>query len=115
MRDAIERLLSARPEIELVGLASDFQGAVDMVKTAKPDVIVIDLHMTAKIAGESRRLREISDARFVGISASVDKTTAALAKKLGADVFVDKMKLYDELLPAILSSEESENERSTIA
>jgi hypothetical protein len=39
---------------------------------------------------------------MVVISATTDDDSVAVARELGADVFIDKMKLSDELIPAIL-------------
>jgi DNA-binding NarL/FixJ family response regulator len=102
IRHAVGRLLSGNPAIDLVGLASNFQEALHLVQVLKPDVIVVDLGMTAAANGEAKTLRAISDAFMIVISATTDDDSLTLARELGADVFVDKMKLSDELIPAIL-------------
>jgi DNA-binding NarL/FixJ family response regulator len=102
IRRAVGRLLSGNRQIDLVGLASTFQEAIHLIDVLKPHVIVVDLGLTTAVNGESRKLRQMSDALLVVISAANDEGTIAAARELGADVFVDKMKLFDDLIPAIL-------------
>lgn len=108
IRHAVGELLSSYPGIDLVGLASNFQEAIHLVGLLKPDVIVVDLGMTAAMNEEVKTLRAISDAFTVVISATTNNDSMTVARELGADVFIDKMKLFDDLIPAILGRRSSE-------
>jgi DNA-binding NarL/FixJ family response regulator len=104
IRRAVGRLLNGNSQIDLVGLASNFQETVHLIEVLKPHVIVIDLGLTTAVNGESKKLRQMSDALLVVISAASDAGAIAAARELGADVFLDKMKLSDDLIPAILAA-----------
>ncbi len=59
IRDGLATLLSAAPDIEVVGLAGDGRAAVDLCRQVSPDVVVMDVRMpvldgiaaTAEIVG----------------------------------------------------------------
>src|SRR5258706_11577437 len=65
IRDGLATLLSAAPDIEVVGLAGDGRAAVDLSRELSPDVIVMDVRMpvldglaaTAEIVGPQPRSR----------------------------------------------------------
>lgn len=86
----------------VVGEANNFEEAARLVGEFGPDVVVIDVRMSRLVDSQTRNIKEICDCRMIAISASVDDETNSLAKKLGADAFIDKMYLYDRLMPKIL-------------
>lgn len=45
MRDGLERLISALPDMEVVGLAADGHEAVERAREVAPDVVLMDLDM----------------------------------------------------------------------
>ena len=45
VREAVVRLLSSSPEIEVVGACEDFDDLIDTVETEHPDVVVTDIRM----------------------------------------------------------------------
>jgi DNA-binding NarL/FixJ family response regulator len=61
IRDGLATLLSAAPDIEVVGLAGDGQAAVELCGQVSPDVVVMDVRMpvldglaaTAQIVGDA--------------------------------------------------------------
>jgi hypothetical protein len=65
-----------------------------------PDVVIIDLRMTASANGE---LNPLTIGRpTVAISFAVDETAKEQAERLGAAKFIDKMELAKELVPTLL-------------
>jgi chemotaxis response regulator CheB len=102
LRGVIERHLKSEPKIELVGQAKEFQEAVRLVDELSPDVVVLDLRMTSRADANDEGIRQICRCWTIAMSASVDDETETLAGKLNADLFIDKMYLYEKLIPAIL-------------
>ena len=99
---AIERHLKFEPEIELVGQAKGFQEAVRLVRELSPDVVILDLRMTAALDADDDGILQICNCWTIAISVSVDGETDALFEKLNADAFIDKMYLGEKLIPTIL-------------
>jgi DNA-binding NarL/FixJ family response regulator len=99
---AIERHLKFEPKIEMVGQTKTFEEAVRLVRELSPDVVILDLQMTAAIDADDDGLRQICHCWTIAISASVDEETVALSGKLDADAFIDKMYLGEKLIPTIL-------------
>jgi chemotaxis response regulator CheB len=102
IRAAIEQHLKTEPKIQLVGQAKQFQDAVRLVGELSPDVVLLDLRMTAAVDAGHDGIRQICDCWTIAMSASVDDETDALYGKLNADAFIDKMYLYEKLIPVIL-------------
>jgi CheY-like chemotaxis protein len=104
MLDAIARLLGDSPEVDLVAVTTDFGEAVRFTSELQPDVVVIDLRMAQKARAEARRLRELNATlRILAVTAAtLDEEMTDLAAKLEADKLLDKMRLYEELVPTIL-------------
>src|ERR1700749_4945959 len=90
---AIERHLKFEPRIELVAQSKTFQDAVRLVREVLPDVVVLDLRMTAATDVNEDGIRHICKCWTVAMSVSVNNETEALYGKLNADAFIDKMYL----------------------
>ena len=97
VRNAIRSLLSESKEITLIGEAATFSEAVQKAQELLPDEIVLDLRMT-----EGQKLRLPAGTKLLAMSFANDDEAKALAKNIGAAKFLDKMKLSEELIPAIL-------------
>ena len=104
MRAALRRLLKSESRVAIVGEADTFASAVQMVADCKPDVLVIDLHMAHKRdfapAVVKSQLHCVDCT--IAISFAVDQEATALAESYGAFTLLDKMKLYTDLVPAIM-------------
>jgi DNA-binding NarL/FixJ family response regulator len=106
MRQAIRRLLAERPdEVEIIAEATNFCETVELAWKLKPQVIVMDLHMPKRTATQDvkRALHDASVSRLLVISVANDHEAKELAECYGANVFLDKMDLYNALVPAIIS------------
>lgn len=104
IRKSIRGLLLDHAQLQLVGEARDFPEAIRLAKELQPNVIVVDLHMPNASNSETPDLKIHLNpsGRLLAISASNDQDSKSLAVALGADTFLDKMDLYDKLIPAIL-------------
>ena len=45
IRNSLSRMLATQPDFEVVGIASDGQEALEMVRQHSPEVVLMDLHM----------------------------------------------------------------------
>jgi DNA-binding NarL/FixJ family response regulator len=105
MRKAIRTLLGGEPEIELVGEAENFAESLRMTRKFKPNVVILDLHMpdskylTPMNVGEGLRAYQ---AVVLAISVWNDEDTHSLAQSYGATALLDKMRLGQELIPAVM-------------
>ena len=104
VRKAISRILMEDPAIELVGEATDYNQAAQMVKDLKPHIVVMDLHLPGQHQDRHEEVKSHLDhgSKLIATSFSVDEKSQELAKRFGAVRFLDKMNLFDELVPAIL-------------
>jgi DNA-binding NarL/FixJ family response regulator len=98
VRRAIRTLLSEREDIKVVGEAATFPEVLQKATELKPDVIVIDLHMS----GDTFATPLPSGHKLLAISFANDDEAKALAESIGAVELLDKMELYETLIPAIL-------------
>ena len=104
MRRAIAKLLNEEPSTSLVGEARGFAETIRLANELRPDVLVMDLHMSdeREYSPESVRFQlSMHSGCIVAISVWNDEQAKALAKRFGARVLLDKVNLYSELIPAI--------------
>ena len=104
MRRAIVKLLNEEPSTELVGEAKGFAETIQLANELRPDVLVMDLHMSdeREYSPESVRFQlSMQSGCIVAISVWNDEKANALAERFGARVLLDKVNLYSQLIPAI--------------
>ena len=104
MRRAIVKILDEEPNTELVGEAKGFAETIRLANALKPDVLLMDLHMSdeREYSPESVKVQLSMHAGcVVAISVWNDEEAKALAKRFGARVLLDKVNLYSELISAI--------------
>jgi CheY-like chemotaxis protein len=104
MRSAIRRTLQEEPRLEVVGETSSFSKTMQMIAGTKPEVLILDLHLAEKRdftpAFVKSQLATVN--HIVAVSFSSDDEAKDLARSYGASALLDKMKLYNELVPAIM-------------
>jgi len=101
--ELVSSTLSKRPEIQIVGQASDGLEAVRKAEQLRPDLIVLDIGLPSLNGLEAARLiRDVSPNSkilFLTIESSDDVIEKALS--LGACGYIHKARTATELLPAV--------------
>jgi DNA-binding NarL/FixJ family response regulator len=97
-------LLKHESAIQVIGEAADFKTAVQMTKELRPKILVMDLHLFEFQITPEELQDSLRGTRLLAMSFSNDEEARSLAQTIGAAVYLDKMKLFDELIPAIVNS-----------
>jgi chemotaxis response regulator CheB len=110
MRKAVLNVLQWEPKIKVVGIAENFSQTIQMATALKPDVVLLDLHMRDDHAFAPALVKSTLShcgSRVLAMSlcsGETDEDSRARAESLGAAVLLDKTKLGNELIPAILNT-----------
>jgi two-component system nitrate/nitrite response regulator NarL len=107
MRSAIRRALQEEPRIEVVGEASCFANTMQMIAACKPDVLLLDLHLPEKALPPESVKAQLRSVCTLAVSLANDEEAKALAESYGALALLDKMSLYQQLVPAIMHCSDS--------
>lgn len=101
-RESLARDLTARG-YEVVGTAPDALGAVRIAAAARPDVVVMDLHLGTTSGVEATReiVAAAPDTRVLVLSASGDPDDVLDAVKNGASGYLVKSASLDDLDDAV--------------
>lgn len=110
MLEAIGKLLDEESQIQVVGEASTFAAAMQMIADLKPDVLLLDLHMPQKRGLHIPLVKaQLNCVQYtLAISFANDEEAKSLAASYGAVALLDKMSLYSQLAPAIMRLSEPE-------
>jgi two-component system, NarL family, nitrate/nitrite response regulator NarL len=104
-RDGIVRAISERPDIELVGEASDGRDALTAIGEVEPDVAVIDIRMPGldglEVLGAVRR--DASDTEIILLSAHLDSDLAYRAVAAGAKGYLSKEAARQEICDGVVA------------
>jgi DNA-binding NarL/FixJ family response regulator len=104
MRELIIARLSREPDTyEVVGEAEDIASTMSVVKTARPDVLILDVNLPDKSGIDAvPQLRDASPGtRILLCTAYVSAECAAKARKSGAHGFVEKTNTWDDFIEAV--------------
>jgi DNA-binding NarL/FixJ family response regulator len=89
--------------VDVVGAASDVDTAIEMIRERVPDVVLVDVHMSA--GGGARVISEIvrthPDVQFLALSVSDAPEDVIATIRAGARGYVTKTIAPDELIDAI--------------
>src|ERR1700758_4389649 len=102
-RRFVRELLQERPEVQVIGEASDGLGAVQKAGELKPDLIVLDIGLP-KLNGieAARQIRQLSpNSKIIFLSQDNSLDPDELALSTGAQGFVHKARAQSELPAAI--------------
>lgn len=103
MRQGLINLVSGQTDIQVVGEAANGREAIELAKSLRPDVVVMDVSMPEMDGIEATRLikAELPEIRVVGLSMYEDKQMAESMSEAGAEAFVSKSSPLQILLKAI--------------
>jgi DNA-binding NarL/FixJ family response regulator len=95
--------LQTRPELQVIGEASDGLEAVHKAEELKPDLILLDIGLPSLNGIETARRisRVLPDAKILFVSQDNDPDIAAVALSGGAKGYVHKFDVTKDLLPAV--------------
>jgi len=103
VRGGLRALLSAEPDMQVVGEAASGDEAIHQVGITRPDVILMDLLMPGKDGVEAMAdiRRGYPDARFVVLTSMAEPELMRLALNAGAQGYVLKQSPPDETIQVI--------------
>ena len=92
-----------KPVVEIVGEAADRDEAITVIQTARPDVVLLDVHLPG--GGGHTVITGLADqqlaTRFLALSVSDDADDVIAVVRAGARGYVTKTITVDELIDAI--------------
>ena len=100
----IRNRLTEDTRIRLVGAVSSFAAMMQMISDFKPEVLLLDLHLPEErhFPPDFIKSQLGSVPHTLAVSLSNDAEAKALAASCGAESLLDKMKLYEQMIPAIM-------------
>ncbi len=102
-REGIVNLLSASPEIEIIGQAENGQEAVEKAKRLLPDIVIMDLGMPIMNGVEATKIlsQELPEVKVLALSMHSDRQYIKEVLEAGVYGYLFKNCTYDELIKAI--------------
>lgn len=103
VRRGLADLLSSAPDLEVVGTASDGQEAQEVVRTARPDVVVMDLQMPRTDGVEATRaiIGEHDDVQVLVLTSFSDSDRILAALDAGAVGYLLKDADPDDVIEGV--------------
>ena len=102
-RAGIRMLIASQPDLEVVGEAGNGQEAIDVVRTTRPDVVMMDIRMPVMdgLTATAEILARPDAPRVVMLTTYDGETVLAQALQAGASGFLLKTLPPEELIGAI--------------
>jgi len=109
-REAMRKVIAGEPRIEIVGDVANFAQTVQAIAELEPAVLLLDLHLAEKRAFTPALVKSQLACvhHILAVSFSSDAEARDLAQSYGAKSLLDKMRLFNELVPAILECRPTE-------
>jgi DNA-binding NarL/FixJ family response regulator len=103
VRDGLVLLLSAAPEVEVVGAAADGDEAIALVLAERPDVALLDLRMPKKTGDEvaAALAEQAPEVKVLVLTTFADDAAILPALRAGAAGYLTKDASGEELVGAI--------------
>jgi DNA-binding NarL/FixJ family response regulator len=111
IRDGLGRLIEALPDVELAGVASDGEQAVDRARALRPDVVLMDLEMPRLdgIQATKRILEERPETAVLVLTSFSDRPRIMGALEAGACGYLLKDVSSDEVAEGIRAAARGES------
>ncbi len=99
LREGLANLLESNSQIKVVGAAGDGAVAVEVARTLRPDVILMDITMPTMNGIEATRSikSELPDCRIIALSMNEREDMEQAMRDAGATAYVSKDVPWDEL------------------
>jgi len=109
-REGLASIISTYPDIEIAGMAGTVQEAVELARTIKPDIILMDYSLPDGTGAEATRsiLEELPDCKTIFLTMSEDEETLFAAIRSGAKGYLLKNMAPQKLVAAIKSVQKGE-------
>jgi DNA-binding NarL/FixJ family response regulator len=103
IRDGIASLLAIQDGVEVVGTAADGREAIELARTLRPDVVLMDVRMPILdgVAATSEIRRQVPSCQVLMLTTFDDETYAAQALRAGASGYLLKDVPAPELAQAV--------------
>lgn len=103
VRHGIVQLLSAAPDLTIVGCAESGEEGLLMCQKLTPDIVLMDIRMPGMggLAASEAIRRFHPQARVIGLSTFAEDHTSALMLATGAHAHLSKAVTFDELVTTI--------------
>jgi DNA-binding NarL/FixJ family response regulator len=104
--DALALFLSHEDGIEVVGTAESGQEAIDLALENAADVVLMDLFMPRMDGLEATKLLQSirPETRVIVLSGLGEEEVAQQAREAGADGYLQKGRVHEQLVDAILAA-----------
>jgi DNA-binding NarL/FixJ family response regulator len=104
--DALALFLAHENRIEVVGIAESGQEAIDLALANAADVVLMDLFMPRMNGLEAtKRLHKIRpETHVIVLSGLGEDDVAEQAREAGADAFLQKGRVHEQVVEAILAA-----------
>lgn len=103
LREGLRALLESLPDVEVVAEAVDGKAAVELARTLRPHVVVIDVGMPGLNGIEATRriLAEVAGVKVIGLTMHSDARFVSAMLQAGASGYLLKDCAFEELARAL--------------
>ena len=111
LMESMAAILNMQPDLEVTGMASSVQEALERIKDRKVDLAVVDYSLKEEVGSQvvEALKKELPNLKFLAISSLYDKSSVKAMVKAGAIGFVLKDADIHELLEAIRATASGRN------
>jgi DNA-binding NarL/FixJ family response regulator len=109
-REGLASIISTYPDIEIAGMAGTVQEAVELARTIKPDIVLMDFSLPDGTGAEATRsiLEEYPDCKTIFLTMSEEEEDLFAAIRSGAKGYLLKNMAPQKLVAAIRSVQKGE-------